>query len=237
MKLLLKKSSLNNITSLNITKRARWTSQFIAPSMTAFIVTLAMTLLTSRSHAYLTVGESAEVNPTHIYKAGIEPQIRLSDGGGLNLTGFFDRVINDSSSFRVHAGVGDTDFYTGASYKLIPYPDFNDQPAMGGRVSAIFGREGSENFYTFRVEPLISKKFDSPHGLFTPYGAIPLMFTNYKSKTETQVQLTGGVEYSNPQLPKLVFTGELGLNIKDSISYVSASVTMFLDDLKVRTRK
>ncbi len=202
-----------------------------------FLVFAVIGSFSSVSMAYLTVGESAEIQSAHINKAGLEPQIRLSDGGGLNLTGFFDRVLSESSSFRAHVGVGDTDFYTGASLKYIPFPDVDQQPAMGGRVGAIFGREGSENFYTFRFEPLVSKKFDSPHGLFTPYGSIPIMFTNYKSKTETQVQLTGGVEYSTPELPKLLFSGELGMNMKDSISYIAASVTMYLDDLKTRSKK
>lgn len=85
------------------------------------------------SHAFYETGESGEIAKEGTYKIGLMPQLRLSDGSGMNFTGFFDRALNDESSLRIHAGLGETDFYMGGSYKWIPIPDYKNQPAIGGK--------------------------------------------------------------------------------------------------------
>lgn len=187
-------------------------------------------LLSLPALAYQTVGESGELTAEGKYKIGVEPQIRLSDGSGVNISGFFDSRLTDSSSGRVHIGLGETDFYTGVSYKWIPIPDFEGQPAIGGKASIIYGRDSSENILSYRLEPLASKKFDTEQGLFTPYVSLPFMITTYKSETKNSMQLALGTEYSHPDEDRYHFGAELGINLKDSFAYVSGFVTMYIDE-------
>ncbi|WP_289445200.1 hypothetical protein, partial [Klebsiella pneumoniae] len=76
-------------------------------------------------------------------------------------------------------GVGsDEFFYTGLFVKYVPFPDTEDQPALGLIGGATFGREEvsleKEEVLTLRVSPLLSKDFETDIGLVTPYASLPI---------------------------------------------------------------
>ena len=195
-----------------------------------------------QAQAFMTVQESNEVTPMGKHKLGAEPQIRTSNGSDPSFTGFFDAPINEEMSARVLLGSGDTDFYTGASFKWVPVPDYGNQPSVGMKVGAYFWRESSESFTTFRVDPIVSKRFETEIGDFTPYGALPVMFNSGKDYNKTGIQIAGGSEYFHKEADNMTFGLEVGVDTKDSFSYISGYVTIYLDDahpsqLKTRTKK
>lgn len=191
-------------------------------------------LSSSPSYAIMTVQESAEITPAGNYKIGIEPQVITSDGGGFNMTGYFDAPINEEASYRVHLGTGDTDIYAGGSVKWTPFPDFDQQPAVAGKVSLIVGDTNDVNLFVVRVEPIVSKKFETNIGLFIPYGALPVNFITIDGESETGIQLAGGTEFISNRLENVTFGAELGLDAKDSFSYISAFATIYLDEGAIR---
>lgn len=195
-------------------------------------VSLFFILMAEVSQAYLSVQESGEIGQVGNYRLGLEPQAKLSSGGGANLTGFFDAPLNEESSFRGLVGFGDRDFYVGGSFKWIPIPDYENQPAIGGKFSVITSREASVNFVSFRLDPIVSKKFQTDQGLFIPYAAIPVTVTNGDSKTITGIQVVGGTEYVKPEWDATFLGAELGIDAKDSFSYLSVYVSFYLDDIK-----
>jgi hypothetical protein len=186
--------------------------------------------LAGSAFGFMTVQESNDITPAGKYKLGAEPQFRTSNGTGFNFSGFFDMPLNEESSFRANVGTGETDFLAGASYKLVPIPDYGSQPAIGGKIGAYYWREASENFFTFRFEPMISKKFAAGSGQFNPYAALPVMFNTGKDFNKTTVQAAFGSEYQHPDADNMTFGAEFGLDAKDSFSYISAYVTIYLDD-------
>lgn len=194
-------------------------------------------LISPSSFAFLTVQESNDIAAVGKYKLGIEPQIKTSNGNGANFTGFFDAAINEEASVRVHLGTGDTDFYTGGSIKWVPVPDYGKQPAIGGKVGVTYWREQSQNFFTYRFDPLVSKKFESEVGAFTPYASLPMMLTTGDGTTVTGFQLAAGTEYTHPKADNMTFGGEIGLNLKDSFSYISGFVTIYIDEIKPLNKK
>ncbi len=196
-------------------------------SSTAFCAGL---LLGSAAQAFFETGESAEITPTGFYKVGIMPQIRLSDGSGMNVGGFFDSGLTEDKSVRVTLGAGETDFYTGGSFKWVPVPDYKNQPAIGAKLEAIYARKSSDSLVSFRVQPLLSKKFDTDQGLFTPYAGFPISITTWRSNTDTQVNLVGGTEFSTPQYKNMEFGAELGINGNKSFTYISGYITVLLDE-------
>jgi len=195
-----------------------------------FFLALAMAFSGLQSQAFMTVQESNEVTPTGKYKLGAEPQFRTSKGTGFNFGGFFDMPINEQSSFRGSVGTGETDFVAGTSLKWVPIPDYGKQPAIGGKVGAFYWREASENFFTFRIEPIMSKKFETTMGFFVPYAAVPLMFNTGKDFNKTTMQVAFGSEFQHPEADNMTFGLETGVDAKDSFSYVSGYVTIYLDD-------
>lgn len=195
-----------------------------------FCMGLSLLFLQFQAKAYFEVGESAEISKPGMFKVGVMPQIRLSGGSGMNFTGYFVAPVDEEKSYRLQAGGGDTDFYASGSFKWIPIPDYKNQPAIGGKVEAIFGREGGDSLVSLRVMPLISKKFEIHHGTLIPYGAVPLSYTTFRSTTESQINLVAGAEFITPQAQNMEFGGELGLNGNKSFSYISGYVTLFLDE-------
>lgn len=199
-----------------------------------FVLLSSILFFSLYSEAFMTVQETAEISPMGQYKIGVEPQLKTSDGGGFNFSGFFDAALSEETSIRAQAGFGDTDFMAGGSFKWVPVPDYDRQPAIGGKTSVITWREASTNFVTFRIEPIVSKKFETESGLFTPYASLPFMFTSGNSKNTTGIQVAGGTEYHNSKWGNTVIAGELGIDAKDSFSYISAYVTFYLDDIKMK---
>ncbi len=187
-------------------------------------------LLTGTAHAFMTVQESNEITPVGKYKLGAEPQFRTSNGTGFNFSGFFDMPVSDEGSFRGLVGTGETDFLAGASFKWVPIPDYGSQPALGAKFGGYYWREASENFFTARFEPILSKKFTTELGAFVPYAALPVMFNTGKDFNKTSVQAAFGSEFTHPEADNMTFGLELGLDAKDSFSYVSGYVTIYLDD-------
>lgn len=205
--------------------------------MTFSISTLASAfLIGSSAWAYFETGESGEIQKVGTYRAGVMPQLRLSDGSGMNFTGFFDAAINDESSLRVLLGGGETDFYTGGSYKWIPIPDYDKQPAIGLKAEGLYARKGADGAVSLRVHPLVSKKFETDQGLVIPYISIPVGTTTYQSTTTTPLNIVTGFEFITPQVENTLFGMELGLNANKSFSYLSAFATIMFDD-KSGTKK
>lgn len=190
--------------------------------------TCAVLLIAFPSHAYMTTAESGELVPSGQLKMGLQPQ--FVSQGGMNFSGFLDGYVNDSSSFRLVLGSGDMDFHTGLYYKFIPFPDYENQPAMGARVGFVFGRDGDTSSLSLIAQPIISKKIDTDIGRFTPYASIPFGSTAIKSTSYNPIQLTIGSEYFTPTYEKVLFGGEVSFDIQDSFSYISFFVSFSADD-------
>jgi hypothetical protein len=186
-------------------------------------------LASSQAQCFMTVQESNEITPAGQYKIGVEPQFRTSNGNGFNFSGFFDAPLSDAVSARAVMGTGDTDFLVGGSLKWVPVPDYQSQPAVGGKVGLNYWRENTESFFTFRFEPIVSKKFQTDVGVFVPYGALPINFNSGKDNNGTGIQLAVGSEYLHSRADNMTFGAELGFNAKDSFSYISGYVTIYLD--------
>ena len=198
---------------------------------------LISTFITNFANAYLTTSESGELVKPGQYRFGVIPQLRMSDGSGTNLSGFIDTPFNDESSIRAQIGFGETDVEAAASYKWIPIPDYDNQPAIGGKVEASFARKGNVNINSIRFLPLISKSFDSKQGVFIPYGSVPISLMNSSTTSATAVQLVVGSEYVNPDNKNWVFSAELGLNFSNAFTYISGAVTYVLEDIEITPRK
>jgi hypothetical protein len=198
--------------------------------MKAHFFFISLLLFASPGFAYLSVQESNEITPAGKYKLGFEPQIKLSRGSGANFSGFFDAPINEEMSGRVILGAGDIDLFAGASFKWVPIPDYQNQPAVGAKVTGVFSRDNSDNYVSLGVAPIVSKRIDSVSGKFIPYASLPVNFVNGKSTTTTHINVAIGSEFMPIKADNMTFGAELGFDLKDSFSYLSGFLTIYLDD-------
>lgn len=193
---------------------------------------LSTLLVSSSAMAYLTISESAELPRMSDYQVGFEPQFFTNEGGGTNVTGFFDAPFTDSMAGRLWLGAGVIDFNVGASLKYVPFPDTENQPAIGFRAGGFFARKSEINFLTLQLAPIFSKKVNTDSGQFIPYTAVALNITNTKEKNFTGSQFVIGSEFKHPDIPKMYFGVEGGFNLNESYSYVSGTVTFPFDSSK-----
>ena len=195
-----------------------------------FKISLFTLATASVSYAYISVQDNAEILDKNQYRAVFEPQFIFNKQAGANIVGRFDAPLSESLQIRGEAGVGSSiDFHTGAHLKWSPVPDIDNQPAVAGQIGVVYARYGGEPEVSFRFNPIVSKQFESKHGVFTPYGSIPLALETRKGVAIGTAQLSLGTQYETPHFKNMQFSAELGLNIKDSYTYVGVGLLYYFD--------
>ncbi|NUN06022.1 MAG: hypothetical protein HUU57_09685 [Bdellovibrio sp.] len=184
------------------------------------------------SHAYLSIAESGELPAPGKYQFGIEPQLLTNHGGGANVNVFVDTALNDATSARFTMGAGSVDFNAFASVKWMPFPDVDQQPAMGFRLGAGLARDEGENLLQVQVAPIVSKKFDTEYGLTVPYLAVPFTFLNTKESNTTASHVAIGSEFHHPDWNQMILGGEVGIELNKAYSYISIFATFPFESSK-----
>jgi hypothetical protein len=177
----------------------------------------------------LTVNESGELTPQGSYLIGLEPQLRVTEGSGLNGAVFFDTGLSEEWSTRVKLGGGYDDLFGALSLKWVPIPDFKSQPAIGVRADSSLGSHKGEPSWTFRVAPIVSKGFDLDGGNLIPFASLPLGLLASKGSSKSITQLVLGSELLLMAIPKSRISAEVGFNLNNSFSYISGAWTWSFD--------
>lgn len=195
------------------------------------ITILVSLLIGANANAYFSTIDNGELVAPGAYQASFEPQLLLNDRQGFNVIGRLDVGLDQQSSLRALVGVGKVDFQIGGFYKIVPFPDTPKQPAIGADAGVIIARYDGDTKISFRLHPLVSKRFESEVGDFTPYASLPIgVTTSTLDGTYTPVQLVGGTEFRSMNYPNVSYFAELGINLNKSFSYVSAALAYRFDD-------
>lgn len=188
------------------------------------------------AHAYFSTIDNGELLAPGKYQISLEPQLIFNRYDGGNVVGRFDAGLNESSGVRGLFGVGKVDFQVGGFYKWIPFPDVDNQPAIGLDAGAILARVQDHTEFSIRLHPLISKRFEAEVGDFIPYASLPLGITTRPEKAVFPVQIEIGTEFRPLNYSRWSVFGELGVSITEAFSYVSVAAAYRFDDDMVRRR-
>jgi hypothetical protein len=208
----------------------------VATLVAPLVVILASVMASAPAQAYFSTIDTGELIEPGKFQATFEPQIILNKYDGMNFVGRLDTGIDESSSMRGLIGFGKVDFQIGGFYKLMPFPDVDKQPALGGEAGVIFARVGGNSEFSIRLHPLASKKFETEIGDVTAYGSIPFGLTSRPDETFVPIQVAGGAEIRPINMPNLSFFGEVGINVNKAFSYISAAVAFRFDEDSLRRR-
>ena len=168
-------------------------------SLSLFAVLLFQTAVLSNAKAgYLSLGESGEIIPESTFQFGVAPQVITNGDGGFNIAVFLDAAWTDSLTSRFMLGAGEVDFYISGSAKYIPFPDVDRQPAIGVKLALWYAREGAANINTLQLAPMVSKKYQTEHGLFIPYAAYGISNYSVGGDSKTGDQFFIGSDWKNP---------------------------------------
>ncbi len=183
---------------------------------------LIILFISFRSQSYLSINESAEILPENNFNLGFSPQAFLSNGNGFDASVFADMHLFENTDGRITIGGGTIDFWAQASLKWVPFPDVDNQPAMGIRSAVSYVRDENANFTQIQVAPLFSKKSSTSKHDMIPYVALPITYILEKNNSVVATQATLGAIWFPWNTAQI--GGEFNLNLKNSVS--SASVFM-----------
>lgn len=207
-------------------------SCFSSMAIALFFVGLGILCFTHSASAYLTQLQSGESLGTNQYRIGFIPQLVTNDSAGVNFDTALDAGWNDSMSSRFYIGGGKMDLHLGGNFQWVPFPDVDKQPAIGVRAGTWYARYKDENYLTFSIAPLVSKKIEHRGEILTPYVAAPINYTFNKTKDYYSQQFVIGSEWIHPQIKKWSFAAEIGLNLKDTYSFVAIYAGFQFDGLQ-----
>lgn len=175
--------------------------------------------------------ETAEIIPAGVYRVGAAPQLYMGNGGGVDGSAFLDLNTGQSLNTRLEIGTGITDFWASASAKFVPYPDYQNQPAMGLRGKFIYMRESDTNFYNTQIAPIFSKKYSTSRGEFIPYAGLPVTFIYEKSSNNFTIsKLCFGTEWVLS--PAFNAGAELAIDLYNggsTYTYTASTLSLFFN--------
>ncbi|MBX3022011.1 MAG: hypothetical protein KF799_10075 [Bdellovibrionales bacterium] len=191
-------------------------------------------LIGSPAFAYMDVLDTGEILPKGSYRLLAGPQF-LTDHGGLNVQGAFDVGFEEEYGLRGLFGFGKTDIFAGGLFKWVPIPDVEGQPAVGLRTGILYAKDASVRDLTFRIEPLVSKKFALEATVWTPYASVPIGIRNIsadggRNRTDMSWQLVGGTQLQVSKWKKLQFMTEVGVDLDKALSHFSIAALLYFDE-------
>jgi len=201
------------------------------PWLILTVFSLIFPFFSHEALAYFSTMDTGEVLDSGHYRVLAEPQF-ISNPSGFNFTGGMDAPLTESMNIRALLGVGSVNFHSALLLKWIPFPDFDQQPAIGLITGIGWARYDSESYLSFRGGPIISKKFETDIGLITPYVATPFAVVSGPGDNTFPFFLEAGGEWRPEGLENLRFLTEIGLNLNEAFNYVSFGVLLYFDEEK-----
>jgi hypothetical protein len=166
------------------------------------------------------------------WAVGMEPEVTLSTYGNTSSAGIADTLkftygITPISNLQVGVGLGSGSrgFRLGGTYTFDFIPDLSGQIGAGLALQAYYYKlKGAFGQTETTLYPYLHKQFKSESGLsYDPFFALPYGFAFYNSTYRSILQLVAGANFKTSD--HFCLTGELGINLKDTDSYVSGGIT------------
>lgn len=194
--------------------------------MRAGFIVLAFTVYANSSFAFFSLMNTGEVKKEGEHRVLGEAQVLFDEPKGLNINGRYSTGVTEDSEIQFEAGVGSIDYYLGAFYKWVPFPDTDEQPAIGVRGGLTFAEIQNYSTYGFNIAPLVSKSIGTGIGNITPYTGIQMGLQKNTYDTYFSLQAAVGVEWSPSDwdfqsISNFNFLLEFGFEIDDSFDYMS----------------
>jgi len=204
-----------------------------AIAVTALLVTLP-------SQAYLSLMTTGDIVPTGQFQllGFLENSFddidyiknrppNSPDSDGLSLNGRASYGLNEDMQIDLEIGFGEFDYMIGGFLEWVPFPDADNQPAVGFRGGFVYVDTDNSSQTSITVMPFASKSFQSDHGKFVPYVGLPLALNSNDSENYFAARLAMGTEWTHPEYPLVHVIGEFDFEL--SKSFTSFSVGAAFD--------
>ena len=167
----------------------------------------------------------------HGWAVGIEPEATLSTWGnsaqsGIATTAKFTYGITPLSNLQIGMGTGSgtKGFRTGGTYTFDIIPNLDKQIGAGLALQAYYYKlKGSFGQTETTLYPYIHNTFHGETFDYDPYIALPWGMAFYNSNYRSIMQLVFGSYVKASE--HFGLNAELGLNLKDTDTYISFGIT------------
>ena len=198
------------------------------------LVILGFALILSPTWAMTSTMTSGHILPSETFALVGEAQIittRPHNGGSLIAHTHYG--FNESINFIGSLGLG-TNTQVGAKIKWIPFPDYENQPALGLIAGFNYSTFTALDDIRIYMSPIISKEFVIPSGSITPYTSLPISLSsqsrpNNDREIKAPIRLAFGSELNIDAMEGWILLSEVGLNISDSLTYISIGAKYTFD--------
>lgn len=180
--------------------------------------------------AYSGILQTADALPESQYRLGVETFVSFDGGGQFNALAHLDYGLLESISLLTLAGSGSAEFQGGAGAKWNIFPDASQQIAFSVTGLGKFVRSGV-GFMVLEIYPTVSKALDSSRAQFIPYASIQPSLVLYSDTYDIPWNLVVGTQVKPTSWRHLRISGEVGVNLRHSVSYVSILATIDLNRL------
>ena len=194
----------------------------------SLFVLFLLTFTTKASALYSTM-TTGELLSKKQYKVQAESQVLTNFDHGLNLLGRFEMNLREDANFIGVLGFGTTDFQAEAYYKWVPFPDVDQQPAIGLMAGVNTARYEDVDEFGVRFHPFISKHLSIDIGDLTPYTSLPIGFESRDGQLDVPIQIVLGSRIALNDIEWGAFYYEMGFDLHEAFSYVSVSVEFLLE--------
>lgn len=197
-------------------------------SLKEIVIALIVSLITSQAwggiHSTLETGEIV----TRL-KANISTQIvGNGDYSGAGLIAHLEIPYSESSSWTIGIGrARHVNVQFDGSWKWIPIPDYNNQPAIGTLLGITYIHcpcSDSQSAMGLYAHPIVSKKLKASFGTFNTYAGPLLGLMFHRSDSWYPIRLAMGSELTLDSLKSLGFMLEGSININSSVNAIALGV-------------
>ena len=199
--------------------------------MPLFLLILSL-FLSPHGLSYFSLMDTGELRQGQNTRLLGETQVISNEPEGFNFGGRYvlgsNGFISDSE-VQLEAGAGSVDYQLGVFLKWVPFPDTDNQPAVGVRTGFTFAKLLEYSTYGLNITPLISKHINSDLGKVTPYLGLPIGLQKNTLDFYTSFQVILGLEWS-PEEWELGssrgfnFLLEYGLGLDQAFDYLSLAL-------------
>ena len=191
---------------------------------------LKIIFLASQASAYLGLLTDGQILEPGVQGIGAESQFVFNKNDGINFAGHYETGLSDSLEFLADAGLGATDFFLGGNLKFVPYPDYEDQPAIGFVFGGTYANEEDDGYVTIQFKTFISKQYRFDYGDISPYAALSygVTMTN-EDDAEDPFHFIIGAKYKHFEWKDIFLYGELGTSLDEAFNYISFKLVFLFD--------
>lgn len=190
---------------------------------------LVLALFLNVSQAYLGLLTDGDILPADKFRTGAELQGVLNENDGINIAGHFDMGLNESTELLLEAGTGAQDFFGTLQFKYVPFPDYENQPAIGFIFGTTMTSESGNSDTLLNVKAFASKEFETDIGQMTPYGGLAVNLALTDNNDQDPLQLILGNKYKHPDWESMYLFAELGIDVSDAFNYIAVYLTYEFD--------